>query len=286
MVMEENTKNSNMLIYIDYENIHFILKKYHTNLQEKDFLNVLKKHCKDRKYNILDIIVYCNYDINDLHESYHQTWLLQNNVEIRHTANKSKNFADLQIAVDVLEEVYCNTLVDGFIIISSDKDMMPLIKAIRRRDKIVELITTVKDCDFGVTVFPTSHCTLENLLDIKNSDGSEIQYTNIVVEDEIYNNLSEFVTKQSNSNYRHTNLKYYIESLYPRLKLMKYKIYRILKNLEEQGKIYIYDYPQGNGKQIAIMNDTNLANYQSKYPAISIISNYFTDSLIENLYTE
>ena len=282
---KEKKLNSNIIIYVDYENIHTILKKYHTNLMEKDFLNILKKHCADNNYTILDIIVYCNFDIADLHESMHQTWLLQNNVEIRHTANKSKNYADLQITIDVLEQVFYNNLADGFIIVSSDKDMMPLVKAIKRRGKFIELITTVKDCDYGVTVFPSTHFTLEGLLGITNPDGSEIKYTPSSAEDDIMRNLNEFVPKQITAGHKHINIKYYQDSLMPRLKLLKYEVFKALQNLESQTKIVVYEYQGPGSKQTAIIDAANFSAYQTYYRnALTVVPNYYSTTFIQNSY--
>ncbi|MGN7765533.1 NYN domain-containing protein [Paenibacillus sp. 22594] len=242
-------EQQNVLVYIDYENIHNILGKYQTNTQEKDFFKVIKKYCDKNNLRILDIFVYCNFDLNDLHESYHQTWLLQNNVEIKHTSNRGKNFADLQITVDIMEQLYDNKFIDGFVIISSDKDMVPLIKAVRRKNKEAHLITTVKDFDYGVSVFPTSHTFLEHLLDIRDN-GKQIDYVEESTADKIYNMLHTFIAKQTTpSNVAFET--FYLEQFLKRLQLLKSVLLSELRKLEQDGRICFYKYTHSTHAGIA-----------------------------------
>lgn len=282
--MEGSDLSKKVVIYIDYENIHNILRKYFTNTQDKDFLRKVQNYCHQNDLQILDIIVYCNFDIEDLHDSYHQTWLLQHNVEIKHTSNKGKNFADLQIAVDILEQVYKNEYIDGFLIISSDKDMIPLIKAIKRNNKFVHLITTVKDCDYGITIFPDNHFTLEELLEIRDQNGNIITHSTISFKDEIYNNLNNLISKQI-ANFKHTNFDYYLKTLLPRFRLFKYELLKYLKMLEGESKIYVYKYSVGAGADAyAFITDTYLPQYQAHYPGIVVQTNHITESLIQTYY--
>jgi len=181
------------MVYIDYENIHNILKKYYTNALETNMFEKIIKECEINNLNIMDIFVYSNFDVKDLHESYHQTRLLQLNVEIKHTCNKSKNYADLQIAVDALEQAYNNSNVDGFVIISSDKDMIPLIKALKRKNKYVYWITTIKDCDFGVQIFPNKHESLENILKLSEDYGKTIENAQKSVDEELYEYFNKYI---------------------------------------------------------------------------------------------
>ena len=48
-------------------------------------------------------------------------------VETIHTSNQGKNYADLKLAIDVLNSMYTNDNIDEFIIMSNDKDMTPLL---------------------------------------------------------------------------------------------------------------------------------------------------------------
>lgn len=283
----------NVIVYVDYENIHLILKKYYTNAQEKDLFNKIRNYCNENSLNILDIIVYANFDLNDLHLSHHQTWLLQHNVEVRHTSNKSKNYADIQIAVDVLEQVYTNEIVDGVVIISSDKDMIPLVKATRKRNKDVFLITTIKDYDYGVDVFPTKHEFLEKILDIKDETTGQPISEPIPknIKDEIYSSFSSYARKNysdfsAGKPYKHIELDFYIQDSSAWYKLFTYEFARYLKALEEENKLVVYQYNHYGKKCYGITIKeliSELVN-ESIIQATDIQTSYINDEFIKSLY--
>ena len=53
-----------------------------------------------------------------MHDSYHQSLLQSCGVETIHTSNQGKNFADLQITIDVLNAMHMNSNIDEFMIIT------------------------------------------------------------------------------------------------------------------------------------------------------------------------
>ena len=76
-----------------------------------------------------------------MYDSYHQSKLQEYGVETVHTSNRGKNYADMQLAIDVLNQMYLNENIDEFIIISNDKDMSPLINTIKANKRKAVLIT-------------------------------------------------------------------------------------------------------------------------------------------------
>jgi len=155
----------NVMIFIDYENIHKNLIKEKQNALGSFFFDKIRVWCNNRKLRILDIKVYCNFDIEDLYLSHHQSKLQEYGLETFHTANKGKNYADLKITSDLLEELYENSNINGFIIISNDKDMTPLIKIIKRYKEFVYLFTN-KDCyDSTLKNFPDELFILDYILE-------------------------------------------------------------------------------------------------------------------------
>ena len=165
------------MIFIDYENIHKNLIKKKQNALGSFFFDKIRVWCNNRKLRILDIKVYCNFDIEDLYLSHHQSKLQEYGLETFHTANKGKNYADLKITSDLLEELYENSNIDGFIIISNDKDMTPLIKIIKRYKEFVYLFTN-KDCyDSTLKNFPDELFILEDeVLNIVIPEEAEKEY--------------------------------------------------------------------------------------------------------------
>ena len=91
----------NVVIYVDYENIHNCFLKEYKNCLREGFFEKLRRWCLDHDLRILDIKVYCNFDSKDLHDSYHQTKLQEYGLETFHTSNKGKNYADLKISTDL-----------------------------------------------------------------------------------------------------------------------------------------------------------------------------------------
>lgn len=153
----------NTIIYIDYENIHQTLLHENRNLFRIGFFEKLKKWCDKNNLRILDIIAYCNFDLKDLYESHHQTKLQEYGINTIHTSNKGKNFADLKITTDLLEVMYNNNNVEGFILISNDKDMTPLISQVKKYKEFIYLITAGSNFDSSLPNFPDKHIHIDEI---------------------------------------------------------------------------------------------------------------------------
>ena len=262
----------NVMIFIDYENIHKNLIKEKQNALGSFFFDKIRVWCNNRKLRILDIKVYCNFDIEDLYLSHHQSKLQEYGLETFHTANKGKNYADLKITSDLLEELYENSNIDGFIIISNDKDMTPLIKIIKRYKEFVYLFTN-KDCyDSTLKNFPDELFILEDeVLNIANPKESEKEYKKI--QDNFILSLEKYYddtfTKQKNPT---RSLDYILESNIKYFKLPEYELLSHIKNAIEEDKLIVHEYTYSSKTYRTICPDSK--------KDICISSNYIEEKNI------
>lgn len=98
----------NVALFIDYENVYKNLLEEKRNAVRDGFFEKIREWCKKRNRRLVKIAAYCNFDNDDMHDSYHQSLLQSYGVETIHTSNQGKNFADLQITIDVLTAMYDN----------------------------------------------------------------------------------------------------------------------------------------------------------------------------------
>ena len=59
----------------DYENVYKALLEEKTNVLRLAFFEKLRKWCSEHQRRVVRIVVYCNFDNMDLHESFHQSVL-------------------------------------------------------------------------------------------------------------------------------------------------------------------------------------------------------------------
>ena len=127
----------NVAVYIDYENVVKTLINNYKNPIHDGFFDRLRVWAKDKNMRLVKTAVYCNFDVKYLYKFFHQSLLQSYGVETIHTSNQGKNYADLKIAIDVLNEMYTNSNIDEFIIMSNDKDMTPLLNTIKANKRRV-----------------------------------------------------------------------------------------------------------------------------------------------------
>jgi len=164
------------VVFVDYENIFRRIEDYGSNIIELDLVGNTIEYFSNKGFSIIDFQLYANFDVDHFHTSFHQTYLQSLGVTTKHTSYKGKNSSDIQLVVDALKLVYKNPLIDAFIILSSDRDMIPLIQAIRQEGKMVFLITTKTNFANGMIYFTDYHEYLENILDI-NPDSNVVEQT-------------------------------------------------------------------------------------------------------------
>ena len=247
MEEKQSVNPINVAVFIDYENIYKSLLKSKTNVLRLAFFEKLRKWCSEHQRRVVKIAVYCNFDNNDLHESYHQSVLQNYGVETVHTSNQGKNYADLKIAIDVLTSMYSNDNIDEFFIVSNDKDMTPLLNTIRANKRNVTIITTGSEFNPAICEFADSHLRLEEICDV------EVPHRIIDDIAEAYYKKLESYCKTMIANlsdekpYNHNGLVYTLSNEIKYSKIMRYELATIIKTFYDKGKVFFYEYMY-NGK--------------------------------------
>lgn len=166
----------NTCVYVDYENITKQLKNYGTTPTKINFFSGIKSHLEKLNLNIIDFLIYANYDDGEFTKGNCQTELQALGLQTRHTSNKGKNSGDLEMTIDALKELYKNAFIDVFVIISCDRDFVPLIKAIKSENKIAYVISTEIGFNKVVISYADEHEYIENIF------ASEIKIKPITLE--------------------------------------------------------------------------------------------------------
>lgn len=243
---------SNAAVFIDYENVYRALLAEHKNVLRLGFFEKLRQWCAQHNRRVVRVVVYCNFDIPDLHESYHQSVLQSYGVETVHTSNQGKNYADLKLTIDVLASMYSNDNIDEFFIMSNDKDMTPLLNIIRENKRSVTVITTGTAYNPAIRQFADHHVSLEEICS-GEVGGSTVLDT---IAENYWSRFVEFVTRQLEfstdpAEFKHCGLDYVLASQIRHAKVMKYELATIIRELQMKGQIFFYYYMYRDDPYIA-----------------------------------
>lgn len=277
----------NVSVFIDYENIYKALLPKHTNLLRLGFFEKLRAWCKGRGQRITKIVAYCNYDNKDLYESHHQTKLQEYGIETVHTSNRGKNYADMQITIDVINLMYLNPNIDEFIIISNDKDMSPLLNTIKANKRKVVLITADDNYDNLLNYIPDEIYKLDTILLEYPEEKIGIKD----VEDAIYKGINKFINDNIEKasithSYNHIELRFSIEKNASYHRIMQYEIANIYAGFIEKGDIILYKYDK-NGRQfdgIASIDTKNELIKKGYINTENIVTKFDTINLVNDIY--
>jgi uncharacterized LabA/DUF88 family protein len=168
-----NNQPNTAVVYVDYENIFEILKQYGKDLLEMDFFRVIQENLKAKGLNIIDIIVFGNFD-KKLINSKQQTALRAMGLETRQASNNGKNCGDLELTVNVLRDLYKNPNINVFVVISSDRDFIPLLKEIRYENKLAYVISTRRGFNQTVAEYASIHEYIEDIFSLNPLDSAII----------------------------------------------------------------------------------------------------------------
>lgn len=277
----------NVAVFIDYENVYRTLLENHTNVLHEAFFEKLRKWCENKQRRIVKIAVYCNFDNFDLHESYHQTVLQNYGVETVHTSNQGKNYADLQITIDVLTSIYSNNNIDEFFIMSNDKDMIPLLNTIRANKRNVSIITTGTNFNHSVIEFADSQIKFEEIcstdIDHKIIDDITEAYW-----DKLYRYISKQIAEAEGGKFTHYELNYALQNEIRYSKVMSYELAEIIKGFYDNSKVFFYNYDY-KSKPCVGMAPVDLKSQMISKRLIKetdIITNYNIQSIIDSFYTK
>ncbi|MFR8734595.1 MAG: NYN domain-containing protein [Clostridium perfringens] len=195
--MEEiNSKKHtiNASIYVDYENILRRLRVYGVHpINDLDFFRKLGIKLKEKNLNILDYIAYANFDDADLGNKA-QTQIKSHGVNTKHTNNDGKTCSDLALAVDVITDLYKNDNIEVFIIVSCDRDFIPIMTAIKRENKKVITISLKEGSNSIINIFSNACIYIEDLFEFEkngiklkcieeNNINDNIQYEGEITEE-------------------------------------------------------------------------------------------------------
>ncbi|MCL6591469.1 MAG: NYN domain-containing protein [Firmicutes bacterium] len=151
----------NAIVYVDFENISELIRRYGKDLIEIDFFTVVQNLIREKGLTIVDFIVYSNFEKQGSGRI--QTLLRSMGLQTRHASNNGKNSSDLELTVDALRTLYKNPNIKVFVIVSSDRDIIPLLKAIRYEGKASFVLSTRNGFNQVVAGFADWHQYLEDL---------------------------------------------------------------------------------------------------------------------------
>ena len=228
---------NNVAIYIDYENVYKTLALQYKNLLREGFFEKIQQWCKCNQLRIVKIVAYCNFDNNDLHESYHQTLLQEYGILTIHTSNRGKNYADMQISIDAINDMYLNHNIDQFIIMSNDKDMSPLLNTIKSNKRKAILLTVGDSYDYALCNVPDEHITIDAILE---KEVSEL-YINKAHE-KILENILSYYNEKIGKDFKQLELEYCVQNQMNHRHIMRYEIYNIFDILQNDSQIFVYKY--------------------------------------------
>lgn len=264
-ITEPQEKNNlyNAALFIDYENVYKNLLHENRNIIRDGFFEKIRKWCQKNNRRLVKIAVYCNYDNQDLHESYHQSLLQSYGVESIHTSNQGKNFADLQITIDVLTAMHLNNNIDEFLIMSNDKDMTPLLNNIRYNKRKVSVITVGNKYNDAICSFSDEQIKYENIIE----ESVENLYID-TLQEKIKKNLDSYLSKNKSAfhennvanekeattgvKFKHTGLEFFCENQARMHCLMLYEVYNCINNIVQNNDYLFYTYKYGSKSCIGI----------------------------------
>lgn len=286
--LDHHNAVSNVAVFIDYENVHRTLLKQHTNLLHLAFFEKLRKWCSEHNRRVVRIVVYCNFDNNDLYESYHQSTLQNYGVETVHTSNQGKNYADLKLTIDVLTAMYLNDNIDEFFIMSNDKDMTPLLNAIRANKRNVSIITAGETYNPSISQFADNHLELEEICTV------EIEHKIIdTIANRYWEKFGSYIDSQikkhsETGSFTHSEVMYVLSNEKKYSKIMDYELASIFKDAYDANKIFFYNYKYRETNCVALApsckRDTMVA--EKIISETDIIDNYDIQQCIDDLYAK
>lgn len=241
--MDNLYEMNNVAIYIDYENVYKTLAIHHKNLIREGFFEKIQFWCKTKRMRIVKIVAYCNFDNEDLHESYHQTLLQEYGILTVHTSNRGKNYADMQISIDAINDMYLNHNIDQFIVMSNDKDMSPLLNTIKSNKRKAILLTVGDFYDNAIVNVPDEHFEIDEILRIR----LDAKYVD-KIELRIIQNICEFYSKP-NHEFKKLELEYCIKNQMFHNHIMKYELLNIFDSFQNANKIFLYTYYHGKNQK-------------------------------------
>jgi uncharacterized LabA/DUF88 family protein len=164
-IFRVKSRHFNAMVYVDYENILELLKAYGKNPLEIDFFRVIQSRLAAAGIKIIDFLVYGNFE-KKTPGGNQQSFLRAMGLQTRHASNNGKNSGDLELTVDALKDLFKNPNIDIFVIISSDRDIIPLLKTIKYENKLSYIFSTQNGFNQIVTKYADFHEYIETIFQL------------------------------------------------------------------------------------------------------------------------
>jgi uncharacterized LabA/DUF88 family protein len=152
----------NAIVYTDYENIYELLRQYGQEPLAINFFRAIKNLLRESNLNIIDFIVYTDFEMKSI-DLKQQTQIRALGLKTRYSSNHDQLYGDLELTVDAARTLYKNHLINVFVIISSGRDLIPLLKAIKCEKKVSYLISTRNDFNQEVIGYADYHKYIEDI---------------------------------------------------------------------------------------------------------------------------
>ncbi len=126
------------MVFIDFDNLAIPLREQAKRLEFEVLINAIKSKYNDGNDTCLVFgNCYHNYD-GKSNQSMHAAWtrwITPIYAPIFSNMERSKSLADPMLICDALEALYTNPSIDVFVLVTSDKDFIPLIRKIAENGK-------------------------------------------------------------------------------------------------------------------------------------------------------
>ena len=191
--LQAKNELANAVVYADYENILELLKLFGKDPLEMDFFKIIQDKLLAGGLNIVDFIIYGNFEKKNSNCK-HQTHLRALGLQTRHSCNSGKSSSDLELTVDVLKDLYKNHNINIFVMISSNRDIIPLLKAIKYENKLSYVISAQNGFNQTVAKYADFHEYIEDIFQIEPLSPWDLEQE----PEEVNIEVDDFEVKASN----------------------------------------------------------------------------------------
>ncbi|MEH7393392.1 NYN domain-containing protein [Bacillus sp. JJ1474] len=158
----------NVAIYVDYDNLFKRLKELGCPpVYDVNFFVELKKKFEAVNYNVIKFCAFADFTDKELSIK-EQTDIHSFGVEVFHCSINNKNSTDAEMTIRIMKDLYEINNIDVFVIVTNDRDFVPLIRAVKEKSKITYSLTTKTGINPVINVFSDYHQYLEDIFDLNN----------------------------------------------------------------------------------------------------------------------
>lgn len=157
-------------IYTDYENLYKRLREYGPHpIYDLNFFKVINNFFEQHEMDIIKFVAFSNFEDKDFSVA-DQTEIHTFGVDVRHCSIAGKSSTDVELVIECMHDLYTIDKIDIFVIISNDRDYVPLLQKIKQRCKTVYTLSTKNGINNVVNVFSDFHLYIEDLFNIDSKD--------------------------------------------------------------------------------------------------------------------